>query len=75
MPAQINSLPNNSSLVINAPSFVLNEETYKTGDIILKLYNGTSIHIRAQAGGIFYPSSLTTRDEGKNYTLNLFSLN
>lgn len=69
LPAQINSLPNNSSLVINAPSFVLNEETYKTGDIILKLYNGTNIHIRAQAGGIFYPSSLITKDGGKNYTL------
>ena len=56
---QVNNLTNNSSLVINTPPFYSNGKLYGTGDVILKNANGEWIHIRAQAGGIYYPSQLS----------------
>ena len=56
---QVNNLTNNSSLVINTLPFYSNGKLYGTGDVILKNANGEWIHIRAQAGGIYYPSQLS----------------
>ena len=66
--AKMSSLTNNSSLVINTEPFDLLGTTYNTGDIILKLASGKTIHIKAQAAGLFYPSELAS-DENGNYTL------
>ena len=57
--AQTNALLPNSSLVINCDGFYFNNERYETGDIILKLANNQIIHIKAQTGGIFYPSDVS----------------
>lgn len=57
--AQTNALLPNSSLVINCDGFYFNNERYETGDIILKLANNQIIHIKAQTGGIFYPSDIS----------------
>lgn len=61
---KINNLINNSSLVINTEPFSLNGEFYNTGDIVLKNNSGKIIHIKAQAGGIYYPYQLTQTEGG-----------
>ena len=66
--AQVNALTANSSLVINTEGFYWNEERYETGDIILKIADGTPIHIRAQTGGIYYPSKVTENSTGLDLT-------
>ena len=65
--AQMNTLTPNSSLVINSESFSYNNEHYETGDIMLKLANGEVIHIKAQTGGVFVPT--TVQESGNNLTL------
>ena len=66
--AKINSLLPNSALVINAEEITNNDETYKRGDVILKLNNGTYKTIRAQSSGYYFPSQITTKeDSGTNY--------
>ena len=65
--AKINSLLPNSALVINAEEITNNDETYKRGDVILKLNNGTYKTIRAQSSGYYFPSQITTEDNGTNY--------
>lgn len=67
--SQVNALTANSSMVINTEGFYWNEERYETGDIILKIANGTPIHIKAQTGGIYYPSKITKLEDDPNYTL------
>lgn len=66
--AQVNALLPNSSLVINCDGFYSNNERYETGDIILKMSNGNPVHIRAQTGGIFYPSNVSV-DDGNNVSI------
>ena len=66
--AQVNALTANSSLVINTEGFYWNEERYETGDIILKIADGTPIHIRAQTGGIYYPSKVKENSTGLDLT-------
>ena len=69
LPSAINQLTPGTALVINTlHKFTLNEVEYSTGDIVLKLMNEEVIHISAQLGGVYYPKSLVTRDEG--YTLS-----
>ena len=62
--AQVNALAPNSSLVINSPSFTYNDEYYETGDIILKLASGKTVHIKAQTGGVFIPNNVIDREDG-----------
>lgn len=64
--AKINSLLPNSALVINAEEITNNDETYRRGDVILKLNNGTYKTIRAQSSGYYFPSQIYTED-GNNY--------
>lgn len=67
--SQVNALTNNSSLVINTEPFYINGVSYNTGDIILKNNKGQDIHIKAQTGGIYYPSKIV-----KDTTSNSFSI-
>lgn len=66
--AQISALSSNSSLVINSQPFFYNGVSYNTGDIVLKITSGEVVHIKAQPGGIFFPSKLT-RDSNGNYSI------
>lgn len=65
--AKINSLLPNSALVINAEEITNNDETYKRGDVILKLNNGTYKTIRAQSSGYYFPSQMIEGDNGTRY--------
>lgn len=66
--AQIAALSSNSSLVINSQPFFYNGISYNTGDIVLKISSGEVVHIKAQPGGIFYPSKVG-RDSNGNYSI------
>lgn len=56
---KVAGLINNSSLVINCPTFQEGDEEYATGDIVLKNNNGEVIHIEAQPGGVYYPEDIS----------------
>ena len=62
--AQINSLPFNEALVVNTPPFYYNGENYATGDIIIKNNTGGIHHIKAQTGGVYYPSKIKLDNTG-----------
>lgn len=49
-------LANNSSLVIK-DNFTIGQETYKTGDIVVKDNYGNQIHIKNEQNGIYKPAS------------------
>ena len=65
--AKVNALMNNSSLVINTTPFFINDKLYNTGYIILKNNYEDLVNIKAQTGGIFYPSSIIK--DGNNYAI------
>lgn len=67
--AQIAALEINSALVINSQPFFYNGVSYNTGDVILKMNSGETVHIKAQPGGIFYPSKIS-RDSNGNYSIS-----
>lgn len=62
-----NSLTPNSALVINTSSITIGDQTFNRGDIVLKSNDGSQIIVRAENGGIYYPSSLTVN--GNEWTL------
>lgn len=64
---KVAGLVNNSSLVINCPTFQEGDEEYATGDIVLKNNNGEIIHIEAQPGGVYYPENIS--NSGNNITI------
>lgn len=67
-PNQLSSLPLNHSLVINTEiPFSHNEVVYSRGDILLKQSNGKIVHIKAQTGGVYYPSKIT--ESNGTYTI------
>lgn len=66
--AQLNTLPFNQGLVINTSPFYYNGENYTTGDVVLKSNTGSIYHIKAQTGGVYYPSKLT-KDSTGTYTI------
>ena len=66
--AQVSALSTNSSLVINSQPFFYNGVSYNTGDIVLKISSGEIVHIKAQPGGIFFPSKVA-RDQNGNYSI------
>ena len=65
--AQVNSLPAYASLVVNTPVSINNIQ-YVPGDIIIKNNDGSTEHIKAQSGGVFYPSEIKKTTNGDNYT-------
>jgi hypothetical protein len=66
--SKANSLTPNSAMVINTESFFYNNETYNTGDIVLKTASDYIVHIKAQTGGIFFPNKITQTDG--NYSIS-----
>lgn len=64
--SQINALPSYHSLIINTPIVTGDGKRYNTGDIIVKMNDGTFSHIEAQRGGIFYPSKITKLSTDNN---------
>lgn len=62
---KINFLPPNSAAVINAPNFSIDDVQYKTGDVMLRNNSGDLIHIKAQAGGVYYPAQILKDKEGQ----------
>jgi hypothetical protein len=64
-----NLLVNNSAVVINTPNFILDNIVYKTGDIVLKTAKGKLVHIKAQAGGLYYPSQIQPVGNSGEYNL------
>ena len=68
--AQVNALLPYTSAIINTNIETSDGMRYAPGDIIIKNNDGSSNIIRAQRGGIFYPSSIT-RKKGENYTYNI----
>lgn len=64
--SQINALPSYHSLIINTPIITGDGKRYNTGDIIVKMNDGTFSHIEAQRGGIFYPSKITKLSTDSN---------
>lgn len=73
--AKIAALSNNSSLVINTPSFFTNGEFYSTGDVILKNALGKIIHIKAQTGGVYYPTSIIAINDASYEIIYKYSPN
>ena len=67
--SQVNALTNNSSLVINTEPFYINGVSYNTGDIILKNNKGQDIHIKAQTGGIYYPSKIVKDTDSNSFSI------
>ena len=67
--SQVNALTNNSSLVINTEPFYINDVSYNTGDIILKNDKGQNIHIKAQTGGIYYPSKIVKDTDSNSFSI------
>ena len=56
-----------SALVVNTPySFEFGGDTYRVGDVVLRLATGELVHIRAQVGGLYYPKKLEAVDGGYN---------
>lgn len=69
--SQINALVPYSSAIINVNSEV-NGVNYFVGDIVVKNNDSSSDIIRAQRGGIFYPSSISKiNKDASNYTYNI----
>ena len=59
----ITLLPPGEALVINVQkTFYLNNEAYKTGDIVLRLIDNSIIHVVSNVGGVYYPSKLELDD-------------
>lgn len=61
--SQLNALPLNEGLVINAASFSDGSTTYTTGDVLLKLANNQVVHIKSQTGGVYYPAEIEKTGE------------
>lgn len=61
----INNLLPNTALIINTN----NAAQYSRGDIVFKTSAGDTMTIRAQTGGLYYPSQITTEDN-TNYTIS-----
>lgn len=65
--AKINALSPYSSLVINT-NVIYNDELYNIGDVIVKQPDNSYIPVKAQRGGIFYPSRIDSQD-GSSYKI------
>lgn len=68
--SQINNLEPYTSAIINTSISLADGVVYNPGDIIIKNNDGSTETIRAQRGGIFYPSKIKKEDGENNYTYN-----
>lgn len=68
--SSINKLLPYTSLILNTRVNDLRYGVLNVGDLILKTNDGKYEHIKAERGGIFYPSSITKTysDEDKSYS-------
>ena len=69
----INALPAYSSLIVNTHADLGEGNVYDIGDLVVKHNDNTTSTIKAQRGGIFYPSSIQKETEDPNnfsYTIN-----
>lgn len=69
--AEINALEPFTAAIINTNINTGDGITYAPGDIIVKNIDNTSSIIRAQRGGIFYPSSIKRSEQENNYTYDI----
>jgi hypothetical protein len=69
--AQINALEPYTAAIINANINTGDGFQYTPGDILVKNNDNTVNIIKAQRGGIFYPSSITRSAGSNNYTYNI----
>ena len=69
--AEINALEPFTAAIINTNIDTGNGVVYAPGDIIVKNIDNTSSVIRAQRGGIFYPSSIKRTEQANNYTYDI----
>lgn len=53
------ALPKNASLIINTNKFIINQQVFNRGDIVVKDNNEQQIIIPAREGGVYEPISLT----------------
>lgn len=61
----ITLLPPGEALIINVQNtFTLDGETYKTGDVILRLVDNNVIHVVSNVGGVYFPSKLESTSGG-----------
>lgn len=67
--AQVNSLPPYSSAIINSKFQTDDNESLNKGDLIYKNIDGTTTHIAAERGGVFYPKKIT--GDGSNNTYDI----
>lgn len=69
MAAAISLLPPGEGLINNVTyPFEENNESYRTGDIVLRLLDNRIIKISTTVGGVYYPSQLV-KHENNEYTL------
>lgn len=62
------SLPNNSSLIINASDFEINNQIYGHGDVIIKNFYGEQVIVKGEQTGVYMPTEATV--ENNNVVLN-----
>lgn len=67
----LNALLPFTSAIINTPSAFVDGDTYAVGDIIVKNQDGTTKHIRAERGGIFFPQTITRGGGSNNYNYTI----
>ena len=67
--SQVNNLPPYSSAIIAARFIGDDGRTYNQGDLVYKKLDGTTQHINAERGGVFYPNQIKKLD-ANNYTIN-----
>jgi hypothetical protein len=60
-----------TSAIINTPTAFADGDTYAVGDIIVKKQDGTTEHIRAERGGIFFPQEITRGGGSNNYNYTI----
>lgn len=60
-----------TSAIINTPTAFVDGDTYAVGDIVVKHQDGTTEHIRAERGGIFFPQKITRGSGSNNYNYTI----
>lgn len=69
--AQVNSLPPYSSAIINSKFQTDDNESLNKGDLIYKNIDGTTTHIAAERGGVFYPQKITQQSSNAGNTYDI----
>ena len=69
--AQINSLPPYSSAIVNSKFQTDDNESLNKGDLVYKNIDGTTTHIAAERGGVFYPKKITKSSSSNSNTYDI----